>query len=222
MKNAAINFYHFWYKFIFGGDAAIALTVLWGILAVYSLSTMSINTGWFVLPVIIGVLLIRSLRSALPPQTPQKKKPRKDTTRILTLWLLVVLIIVVPYDIYYVRQVGINPFAVTTMVSPSLFLSYAQQTGIGLFAFNAILPDLILIDVALVIALPMAILSRNRPVLTALCGCLATLLVVQHGVSYALRLAAIASTLAVHSTLFVWLFAAFSVAFVATLPNVCK
>ncbi len=50
------GFFTFWKHFILGDDSTIAVTILWLLLFVWSLSANFLN-GWFVMPLIVALLL---------------------------------------------------------------------------------------------------------------------------------------------------------------------
>ncbi len=56
MKQYLVAFYRFWYKFLIGSDWTIAVTVLWSLLAIYSLNRFNVS-AWYLLPVLVGLLL---------------------------------------------------------------------------------------------------------------------------------------------------------------------
>lgn len=176
MKRGALAFYHFWYKFIFGDDSSIAITVAWTLLATYALIDVYYN-GWYVTPVVVGFLLVRSLQTQLPPAS--NKKIRRSLTFTPTLLLLLmVLIVVLPYDV-----------------------TYSLRNGANLLFVNMLFPSLVLVNAILIVTLLLALVAKTRPTLLALCGCLAALLLIQRGIPHALQFA---SDIALRREKLVW------------------
>jgi Ca2+/Na+ antiporter len=176
LKQYFIGFYRFWYKFIIGDEWTLAAALMWSLLAVYS-ATKNYFGDWYLLPVLIAFLLIFSLKRAAVnhKQKEIKNNPSPNSSlNYLILWALMVLVVIVPYDIFYIKG--------------------------GVFNLSdVLLPTAINFGIIILIGLVTAPLLRHRSMLGTLLAGTATLALIklnqQHIISITRKLAVSSITL---------------------------
>lgn len=152
-----LAFYKFWYDFIIGDEWLLAASLMWSLLAAYSVNKNFFG-DWYLLPILIALSLIYSLRRA---QINYRQPGNKEITIMhpslvyVGSWILMALVVILPYDFFYIRG---GTFNISDVILPT--------------AFNAV--------AILLITLATVPLLKKRPMLSTLLAGAATLVLVKY------------------------------------------
>ncbi|HUB93471.1 MAG TPA: hypothetical protein VMB52_03125 [Verrucomicrobiae bacterium] len=178
-----ISFYQFWYKFIIGDDWIIAVTIMWSLLAMYSITPLAVDV-WYAMPLLVTFLLVWSLNRAFLQYDNKRKDPTKHSRNLLAetyrLGTLILIIVTVPYDLALAKY------------------GYLGSELAGVLILFSVLN----ISIVMAVSVLLVLLLKERPLLRALTAGVATLLLMQRVRPHILT---VAKTIGTQSLVTIWM-----------------